>query len=162
MGAAPSRKTILWIRFNVTLFSAYAIFGILSLFLPEAINKIWLYPLHLVGLLFTLAILYGLVRRKYWTAFLVLPFSVGMILHLGTFIIFPLSMVIAYIGPSRSFMALVGFTLSRIGAISFFTPFFIVFNSGMIIVHLVNIVFFLKRETAVFFGKGGDDMAEAQ
>ncbi len=162
MGAAPSRKTILWIHFNIILFSAYAIFGVLSLFLPEAINKIWLYPLHLVGLLFTLTILYGLVKRKYWTAFLVLPFSVGMALHLGTFIIFPLGMAIAYIGPSRSFMALVSFALSKAGAISLFTPFFMVFNSAMVIVHLINIVFFLKRDTAVFFGKGGDDMVEVQ
>jgi len=156
LGAAPSRRTIVWICFNIILFSAYAFFGVFSLFLPERLEKIWLYPLHLVGLFFTLAILYGLVKRKYWTIFLVLPFSVGMILHLGTFIIFPLSMAISYIGPSRSFIALISFALSRIGAIELFSTFFVVFNSVMIIVHLVNIIFFLRRDTATLFGKSSE------
>jgi hypothetical protein len=156
LGAAPSGRAVLWISFNIVLFSAYALFGVFSLFLPEPLETPWLYPLHLAGLLFTLAILYGLVKRKYWTVFLLLPFSVGMILHLGTFIIYPLSMAIAYIGPSRSFIALMSFTLSRIGAVDLFSSFFIAFNSAMIMVHLTNIVFFLRKNTAILFKKGSE------
>jgi len=162
LSSTPSRKAIAWISFNVVLFSAYAFFGVLSVFLPEAFQARWLYPLHIAGLLFTLAILYGLLERKYWTAFLIVPFSVGMMLHLSIFIIYPLSMAIAYIGPSRSFMAFISFVLSRTNALNFFTPFFMVFNSAMIVVHLVNIVFFLRRDTATFFAKNSKGVVEAK
>lgn len=147
MDTAPSRGAVLWISFNSILFSAYALFGVISLFWPEVIEKAWLYALHLAGMLFTLAILYGLVKRKYWTVFLILPFSLGMILHLITFIFFPLSIAIAYIGPSRSFIALVSLVLSRIGALDLFSSFFVAFNCAMIIVHLINLVFFLRKKT---------------
>ena len=103
-------------------------------------------------LLFTLAILYGLVKRKYWTVFLILPFSFGMILHLIIFILFPLSMAIVYIGPSRSFFALVSVVLSRMGALDLFSSFFTAFNCAMIIVHLINMIFFLRKKTATLFG----------
>jgi len=152
LGKAPSRGAVLWISFNIILFSTYALFGVFSLFWPQALEKVWLYPLHLAGLLFTLAILYGLVKRKYWTVFLILPFSFGMILHLITFILFPLSMAIAYIGPSRSFIALMSVVLSRIGALDLFSSFFIAFNCAMIFVHLINMIFFLRKKTSILFG----------
>ena len=159
MDAAPSQKAVLWISFNIVLFSAYALFGVFSVFLPTPLENIWLYSLHLAGLLFTLAVLYGLVKRRYWIIFLILPFSVGMILHLATFIVFPLSMAIAYIGPSRSFIALISLTLSRIGAIHLFSSFFLAFNCAMIMVHLVNIIFFLRRDTAMLFKRGSERAA---
>jgi hypothetical protein len=137
------------------MFSAYALFGVLSLFWPEAVPKAWLLP-HLAGLVFTLSILYGLIRRKYWTVFLIVFFSTGMVLNLVLFIFSPLSMAIAYIGPSRSFLAFIGFVLSKTGALGFFSSFFTVFNGAMIVVHLVNLNFFLRKKTAVLFDQASN------
>ena len=147
----PSKGAIRWIFFNIILFSGYVLFGVFSLVWPEPIQNAWLCLLHLAGLLFTLAILYGLVKRKYWTVFLILPFSFTMILHLIIFTFYPLSMAIAYIGPSRSFIALISFVLSKIGVLGLFSSFFIAFNCAMIIVHLINLKFFLNKKTATLF-----------
>ncbi len=143
--AQPSSKwAVWWVHFNIVMFSAYALFGALSLFWPSVLERLWLYPLHLGGLAFNCAIIYGLARRKLWTSPLIVVYGAGMIAHLLVFIFVPISMAIAYIGPSRSFYSLAITVLSLAGGEEYATAGITVFNAVMVLVHLINIFFFLN------------------
>lgn len=149
MAQPPSRWAVRWFRFNIVMFSAYALFGTLSLFWPSALERLWLYPLHLGGLAFNLAILYGLARRRLWTTILIVLYGAGMVAHLLIFIFVPISMAIAYVGPSRSFYTLVIDALSHAGAGQYAMDTVRAFNALMALVHTINIFFFLKSGATV-------------
>ncbi len=151
MAPLPSRWARGWVRFNVVLFCAYALFGVLSLFWPSMLEKLWLYPLHLAGLAFNLAVVYGLARRRRWAPFLIVLFAVGMIAHLLIFMFVPISMAIAYVGPSRSFYTLAIRAISGAGAEGCSMRAVWVFNAAMALVHAINIWFFLRSGTAGMF-----------
>ncbi len=143
MAQAPSRVAVSWVYFNVAMFSAYALFGSISLFWPSALNRPWLYPLHLGGLAFNFAVIYGLLRKRPWTSLLIVLYAVGMIAHLVVFILVPLSMVIAYVGPSRSFYTLMIMALPLLDAKEHSVLVASAFNAVMVLVHAINIWFFL-------------------
>lgn len=153
MAPSQSRWAISWVYFNIVLFSAYALFGTVSLFWPGLLERLWLYPFHLGGLIFNLATVYGLIRRRFWATILIVLYAAGMIAHLLVFIFVPISMVAAYVGPSISFYSLVIMVLSLAGAGEYAALVISVFNAVMVLVHAVNIWFFLRSETAEMFGK---------
>ena len=146
-----AKLTKTWIWFNIALFSAYTFFGVLSLFWPVPLIRLWLYPLHMGGLAFNLAILYGLARKKSWVVYLVLFMSFAMVLHLLVFILAPLSMALAYIGPSRSFYSVFIHAIAYFGLEHSFTLINSIFNSTMVMLHVANFLFFLRGETLDFF-----------
>lgn len=145
------KLTRTWIQFNIAMFSAYSFFGVLSLFWPTPLARIWLYPLHMAGLGFNLAILYGLVRKTSWAVYLVLFMSFSMVLHLLVFIFAPLSMSLAYIGPSRSFYSMFISSIAYFGMGDSFVLLNNIFNSAMVVAHVANLLFFLRKETLEFF-----------
>jgi hypothetical protein len=135
----------------VALFCAYALFGALSLFWPGPLEKPWLYPLHLAGLAFNLAVVYGLAGRRRWAPPLVVLFALGMIAHLLVFMLVPISMAIAYVGPSRSFYTLAIRLISGAGAEGYAMRALWLFNATMTLVHGANVWFFLRSETVGMF-----------
>jgi hypothetical protein len=147
----PLRWALGWVRFNVVLFSAYALFGVLSLFWPAPLERLWLYPLHLAGLALTLAVIYGLARRRRWAPPLVVLFALGMMAHLIIFMLVPISMAIAYVGPSRSFYTLAIRSLSWAGAEAHSMRAVWLFNFAMALVHGANVWFFLRTGTVEMF-----------
>ncbi len=145
------KLTRTWIQFNIALFSAYSFFGVLSLFWPTPLARLWLYPLHMGGLALNLAILYGLARKTSWAVYLVLFMSLSMVLHLLVFIFAPLSMMLAYIGPSRSFYSMFISSIAYFGMGDSFVLLNNIFNSAMVLAHLANFLFFLRSETLDVF-----------
>ncbi len=145
------KLTRAWIQFNIAMFSAYSFFGVLSLFWPTPLVRIWLYPLHMAGLGFNLAILYGLVRKTSWAVYLVLFMSFSMALHLLVFIFAPLSMSLAYIGPSRSFYSMFISSIAYFGMGDSFVLLNNIFNLVMVLAHVANFLFFLRKETLDVF-----------
>jgi hypothetical protein len=147
----PYRWALGWVRFNVALFCAYALFGVLSLFWPAPLEGLWLYPLHLAGLALNAAIVYGLARRRRWAPPLVVLFALGMLAHLLVFMLVPISMAIAYVGPSRSFYTLAIRLISGAGAEGHAMRAVWLFNGVMALVHGANVWFFLRGETVAMF-----------
>jgi len=69
-----------------------------------------------------------------------------MIVHLFIFIVEPLSMGLAYIGPGRSFYTLFSIVLSMIGGERFLYYALLSFNLTMVIVHLINLCYLQERK----------------
>ncbi len=141
----------LWINFNIILFSGYVLFGILSFFIPAPIQSIWLILGHLAGLIVDLFVIYGLVLKKFRINYLIIIISFFMVLHLLLFIFVPLGMVLAYIGPSRAFYTLFPMMLSMLGGERFISSALTLFNSAMVVIHLINIFYFTRKNIADLF-----------
>lgn len=137
------------------MFSAYALFGILSFVWPTILGKIWLNLSHLAGLALDFLLLYCLMKRKFWALLLVPAFSFAMILHLLVFIFSPLSVAIAYIGPSRSFYTLFITVLAKAGAEEYSAVSMTGFNAAMVLFHTVNLMVFIfsRQITGAFKNK---------
>lgn len=144
-----------WINFNIVLFCAYAAFGVLSFFVPEPLSRGWVILLHLGTLLAYLLVAYGLIRKVFRINHVVAVISALMIVHLLIFTFVPLGIQFAYLGPSRSFYAL----LLRAAALAVGernTLYVLVgFNVLMMLVHGINICYFSSRKTAALFRPGG-------
>jgi hypothetical protein len=148
---APPRLTRIWIQINIFMFSAYFLFGVLSLFWPSTLERVLLYPLHAGGLAYNALVLYGLLMKRRWSVYLVQFFSFSMVIHLLIFIFVPLAMSLAYIGPSRSFYAVFIYLVSLAGLGEMFSVINTTFNSFMALLHLVNLFFFMRKKTAEQF-----------
>lgn len=142
---------VTWVHFNIAMFSAYAFFGAVSLFWPSAIEWPWLYPFHLAGLAFNILVIYGLIRKMPWTRVLIVVYAAGMIAHLVVFILVPISMAIAYVGPSRSFYSMVIRGMSLVGAEEYSMLAISAFNAAMVLVHSLNIWVCLRSKSAEIF-----------
>lgn len=153
MNEAPPRWAVLWIKINIVMFFSYFLFGLISFFWPSPLAELWLYPLHLAGLALDLLILYGLYRKRPWIILLVPVFSFAMILHLVAFIFVPLSLSIAYIGPSRSFYTLMIHILSAAGAEGYSAISMAMFNAVVLVLHAANIAFFVGKRAARMFSQ---------
>jgi hypothetical protein len=74
-----------------------------------------------------------------------------MILHLLIFIFVPISMALAYIGPSRSFYTLLILLITSPGTEEQAMNAITIFNVFMILVHTFNIWFFISKSTVRIF-----------
>jgi hypothetical protein len=153
-GAPRARGGDLWIKFNTVLFSAYASFGVISLFWPSVIDSIWLVFLHLATLAVNLLIVYGLSRRALRINWLVAVVSLLMIANLLIFTLNPLNVQLAYLGPSRSFYSAFLSLVSLLGGGRLILAAFVGFNVAMAAVHVANLFYFTRKRTAEMF-KGG-------
>jgi len=144
-----------WINFNIALFSAYAVFGVISFFVPEPLERGWVILLHLGTLLAYLLVVYGLVRRVFRMNYVVAVISALMVVHLLIFTLVPLGIQLAYMGPSRSFYSLL--LRATAPAVGERNTLYVLegFNVLMMLVHGINICYFSGRNTAARFRPAG-------
>ena len=88
----------------------------------------------------------GAFKRNSTTAYFIDPSEQAEV-----FSVAPLSMALAYIGPSRSFYSVFIHAIAYFGLEHSFTLINNIFNSAMVIVHVANFLFFLRSETLDFF-----------
>jgi hypothetical protein len=74
-----------------------------------------------------------------------------MTMHLLIFIVHPLGMGLAYLGPSRAFYMLFILLLSRCADQRRIGHWILVFNISMACVHVFNIVYFTRRTVRALF-----------
>ncbi len=140
-----------WINFNVVLFLGYTLFGIPSFFWPTPLrNPVFIF-LHLATLAVDLFVVYGLIMGKFRVNYLIVLISLLMVAHLLVFILVPLGMVVAYIGPSRAFYTLFLNVTAQFGSGKFSSHALTAFNSFMVLIHLRNISYFRRRKVALLF-----------
>lgn len=142
---------VFWLHFNIILFSLYALFGAISFIWPSVIENMWLTLMHIATLLVDLLIVYGLIMRVPRTNYLVTVISLLMFVHLLVFIVAPLSMAVAYIGPSRSFYSLIAVAVSSTMGERYVNVSITVFNAAILFVHGANVCFFSRRKTGELF-----------
>jgi hypothetical protein len=142
-----------WISFNIALFSAYTIFGILSFFLPAPLNNTAFISLHLGTLIVNVIVIFGLIKRMPFIHYLIAMISTFMIVHLLIFIFIPLGMSLAYIAPSRAFYALFINLTASLGGERFSSYSLVIFNCTMVLIHGINVYYFTRKKVAVLFSR---------
>lgn len=140
-----------WINFNIILFSGYVLFGIPSFFWPTPLTGIWFILLHFTTLLVDIFVIYGLIAGRFRVNYLIVVISILMVAHLVVFIFVPLGMVIAYMGPSRAFYSFFLIVTHTVGGSKLSSYALTSFNSLMIVIHLVNIFYFKRKNVAELF-----------
>lgn len=144
-------KDHVWLRVNIFLYAGYAAFGLASLFWPTPLHNPVYITLHLVTLVIYVAIVYGLVMRRFPMNYLVVFVSPFMIAHLIAFTLSPLGMELAYLGPSRSFYSFYLTVFASLLNENALIYSIIVFNVISMIIHAINFCYFMRKKTARLF-----------
>ena len=142
-----------WITFNIALFSIYALFGILSFFLPTPLYNTGFIALHLGTLIVNFIVIFGLIKKMPLMHYGIAMISALMIVHLLIFLIVPLGMSLAYIAPSRAFYALFITLTSLLGGERFCSYSLVIFNSTMALIHGINVYYFTRKNVALLFSR---------
>lgn len=133
-----------WINLNIVLFSGYVVFGIASFFLPSPMQLSWFVPLNVATLVVNIYVVYGLALMRHSVFLLVAAISLLMAAHLVLFLFAPLGMLLAYIGPSRAFYALLALVARSAGEKGA-TDVLAAFNLYLLCVQIVNVYYFIKK-----------------
>ena len=140
-----------WITVNILLFSGYAIFDVASFFWPSGESNVWILFLYFITLAVNLLIVYGLIRKTARILYLVVLVSFLMLLHLLIFILHPLGIEVAYLGPSRSFYFLFISVMAGVVAETRIGHAVLLFNLVMVCVHVINVVYFTRKKVVALF-----------
>jgi hypothetical protein len=140
-----------WIAVNIVLFSGYAVFDVASFFRPRVVHSFWIFTMYATTVFVNCLIVYGLIMRLSRIHYLIVFVSLLMTMHLLIFIVHPLGMGLAYLGPSRAFYMLFILLLSRCADQRRIGHWILVFNISMACVHVFNIVYFTRRTVRALF-----------